>query len=443
MGARDSTLYFYGAAACTSFLHQPTMRTTALAPWLVGTWLVGASLTAGLTAFADDEGAKPASEESADAPADSAPSEGASKSEDGASNWGVGDSDSEGQFKPSGKTGRLKELEDAVEKERVTEATPLKMGGPGNVWVDTSFAPSGSMIVPIQEVGPATAVAPGVSFVIGASYRIRDKWELGARVGLGSAATDGPRTPLLDGSRDPDAFKQIAMGNVELSLRPFFKLTPTTVLPIGLALVVPTAMGDMFADPDGRIDLARWNVNQASSAMRGWDDRALWEPNRFGIVPSAGIVYQRPMGEGALAGELTVEGRTKFEIMALTGGKDPSVDPSTKSAVGDVKDVALNWVLGGGASYAMFGGLLQPGLKAWLAYATPTSTLGTLDNAGAQFVLEPGVATSVSFTQDRDKGLKFIGRIAGTFPVGGPLGAGNAALDAGIAALRVTTGLNY
>jgi hypothetical protein len=419
------------------------MRIHALAPWLVGTLIAGASLTVGLPAFADDEAEPPASEEGASGATEGSPTEEAPKSDDGAGNWGVGGTESEGRFKPSGKTGRLKELEDAEEKERVTAATPLKMGGPGNVWVDAVLAPSGSIIVPIQEVGPATAVAPGVSFLVGASYRIRDKWEIGARFGVGSAATDGPRTPLLDGARDPDGFKQIATGNAELSLRPFFKLTPTTVLPIGLALVLPTAMGEMFADPDSRIELARWNVNQASAAMRGWEDRAMWEPNRFGIVPSAALIYQRPMGAGALAGELTLEARTKFEIMVLTGGKDPSVDPTTKSAVGSVKDVALNWVLGGNATYSMFGGLLQPGVRAWLAYATPTSTLGTLDNAGAQFVLEPGVATAVRFNPQQENGTKFIGRLAATLPVGGPLGSGNAAIEAGIAALRATAGINY
>lgn len=424
------------------------MRTIAIAPSLVGVLLAGASLLVGQLAFADDEAEPIAGEEpeavSEDTTAAEEPSSAdASSSGESVANWGVGGKEADGRFKPSGKTGRLKDLEDAVEEERVTAATPLKMGGPGNVWVDTAFAPSGSMIVPIQDVGPATAVAPGVSFIVGASYRIRDKWEVGARFGIGSSATDGPRDPLLDGSRDPDAFKQIAMGNFELSLKPYFKLTPATVLPVGLALILPTAMGDMFAGPDSRVDLARWNVNQASSSMRGWDDRALWEPNRFGIVPSTGVIYQRPMGSGSAAGELTVEGHTKVEIMVLTGGEDPSVDPTAKSAVGDVKDAAINWVLGGRASYSLLGGLVQPGVRVWLAYSTPTSTLGTLDNAGAQLVFEPGVATAIPLSKDSDKGLKFVGRLAGTLPLGGPLGSGNAAIDAGIAALRVTTGINY
>jgi len=420
------------------------MRSPVLAPWLAGALFAGVCLTTGSAAFADDEGgqdiggdegAKPKPAEDGGEAAAEAP-----KEEEKLGGWGVGGKEGEGNFKPKGKTGRLKELEDAQEQERVVEATPANLGRPGNAWVDVAIAPSGSIIVPIQDSGP-TAVAPGASFIFGTSYRIKDKWEVGGRFGVSSSAVDGPRTALLAGSRDPDSFKQIATGNLEVSLRPYFKLTQAIVMPIGLALVLPSAQGDMFAEPDARVELARWNVNQSASAMRGWDEKALFEPNRFSVVPSVGAIYQRPMGSGMAAGTLTLEGRTKFEVMALTGGKDPSVDPSAKNAAGDVKDVALNWVLGGSAAYAMLEGLVQPGLRAWLAYATPTSTFGTLDGSGAQFVLEPSVATNVPISKDGN--LRFLGRLAGTLPVGGPLGSGNLAIPAGIAALRVTAGVAY
>lgn len=415
------------------------MRSSALAPWLVAGLLASAHLTSASAARAE-EPAEEGAEKSA-TPQDGAEASGAEepKNEDMAG-WGVGGTESEGKFKPQGKTGKLKELETEKEEERITAETPLHLGGPGMVWADMVLAPSGSIVVPIQDSGP-TAVAPGVSFLVGASYRIKDKWELGLRYGVGSASVNGPRTPLLEGARDPDGFKQIASGNLELSLRPFFKLKPALAMPIGLALVLPTAMGDMFAEPDTRVDLARWNVNQASAAARGWEDRAMWEPNRFSVVPSAGLLWERAMGSGIAAGTLKVEGRTKLEIMALTGGKDPSVDPASQKAVGDVKDVAVNWVLGGSAAYAMFDGLLQPGLKAWLAYTTPTSTFGTLDNAGAQLVFEPGVASTLAFSKTSQTRLH--GRLAGTFPVGGPLGSGNQAIEAGIAGLKLSVGLQY
>ena len=112
------------------------MRTIAIAPTLVGVLLAGASLLIGHSAFADDEVEPIAGEESEavseDTTAGEEPSSGdASSSNESVANWGVGGKEADGRFKPSGKTGRLKDLEDAVEEERVTAATPLKMGGPG------------------------------------------------------------------------------------------------------------------------------------------------------------------------------------------------------------------------------------------------------------------------------------------------------------------------
>ena len=421
------------------------MRSSVLAPWLVGALTIGVSLSISSAVYAQDEGAPP-SEGEGDAakPAEGgdADTAGAPKKEDEEKlgGWGVGGKEGDGNFKPHGKTGKLKELEDDQEERRIVDATPANLGRPGNSWVDVVIAPGGSIIVPIQVGGP-TEVAPGASFVLGTTYRAWDKWEFGIRFGVSSSATNGPRQALLVGSRDPDSFKQIATGNLEVSLRPFFKLTPSTVVPVGLALVLPTAMGDMFADPDSRVELARWNVNQSASAMRGWEDKALFEPHRFAIVPSVGAIYQRPMGSGVAAGTLVLEGRTKLEIMALTGGKDPSIDPSAQNVQGDVKDVAVNWLLGGSAGFAMLDGLVTPSLKAWFVYASPTSTFGSIEASGAQLVVEPGVATSVPFGASGN--LRFQGRLSGILPLGGPLGSGNQATPAGIAGLRVAAGLSF
>ncbi len=414
-----------------------------LAPWLVGALVAGASLAFAETACA-------AEEEAIASPAEAVPAKEGEpgtdaeplKGEDAAGGWGVGGKEDAGKFTPHGKTGKLKELEDAEEERRVVDETPVNLGPPGTALMDVVVAPSGSIIVPVQDSGP-TKVAPGGSFIFGTSYRVNDKWEFGARFGLSTAATNGPREALLVGSRDPDSFKQVATGNLEVSFRPIVKLTRALVMPVGLALVFPTAMGDMFSDPDTRVNVARSNVNQAASAMRGWEDKALFEPHRFSLVPGARLIYQRPMGSGTGQGVLVLEARTKFEIMALTGGKQPqTVEQAPAGAtIGDLKDVALNWVLGGGADYVMLDGLVTPGLKAWLAYATATNSFGSIDVSGAQFVLEPGVATNVPFSKGGT--LRFQGRLSGILPLGGPLGSGNQAIPAGIAGLRIAAGLAF
>ncbi|MBM4375998.1 MAG: hypothetical protein FJ095_13010 [Deltaproteobacteria bacterium] len=446
------------------------MRSSVLPPWLVGALVAGAGVTFGSGARADEEpagaNASGASTSSGDTGASAAPS----SSED-LGNWGVGGTESDGQFKPRGKTGKLKEAEPEETTEAPASVTPVELGGRGKVWLDTSLAPSGSMIVPIQEYDGLkfpTEIAPGVSYVMGANYRVRvdnpmlpDRWEVGGRFGLSNAYVNGPRQVQIEGasSRDPDGYRQIATGNLELSFRPFFNLSPSLVLPVGLAVVLPTAMGDSFALPNDRVDLARWVVNQASSTMRGWEDRALFAPKRFSLVPSAEVVHQRAIGSGVL----TLQGRTKVELMILTGGLDPiqyasvtGKTPPSKATAGsptnfnaEIPDVAVNWVLGGEANYAMFDGLVAPGLRAWFAYSTPlviVSTTEALDqgvgDGGAQFVLEPAVATNVLLSSAKD--LRLLGRLALTLPVGGALGSGEIPTKpVGVATLRATVGLTF
>jgi hypothetical protein len=439
------------------------MRSSVLAPWLVGALVAGACLSLGSVASAEEEATRSDSSEASTSTGDSG-----SSSDSGSSGelggWGVGGSESDGQFNPRGKTGKFENTSEADQAPSAPEAvTPVTLGGRGKVWLDTSLAPSASMIVPIQvdDGEKPTEIAPGVSYVLGGSYRVKDRWEVGGRFALSNAYVNGPRQVQIEGadSRDPDGYRQIATGNLELSLRPFFNLSPSLVLPVGLAIVLPTAMGDTFALPNERVDLARWVVNQASSTMRGWEDRALFAPNRFSLVPSAEVIHQRTVGPGVLS----LQGRTKVELMILTGGRDPfeyadvtgKTTPSKASESSpanfnaELPDVAVNWLLGGEANYAMFDGLLTPGLRTWFAYSTPTVIVSTIkdlgqgvDDGGAQFVLEPAVATNVLLSSAKD--LRLLGRLAVTLPVGGPLGSGEIPTKpVGVATLRATVGLTF
>lgn len=410
------------------------MRSSSLTPWIVGALVAGASLTFGSVARADEEAT---ADQAAGSDAAATGDAGASSGGDLA-NWGVGGTEADGQFKPRGKTGKLKELEDDEAKDTAVAAKPVALGGQGDVWVDTVLAPAGSMIVPVKD--GKTEIAPGVSYVVGASYRIKDKWEVGGRFATSNAHINGPADPLI-GSYDPDSFRRIATGNLELSFRPFFSIKPNLVLPVGFALVLPTAMGDMFAPRRDVVELANWTVNQAAATARGWEDRALFEPNRFSIVPSVAAIHQRPIGPGIL----TLEGRTKIEVMVLTGGRDPlevELDKPEEQRGGGLNDVAVNWLLGANAAYSMYGGLLEPSLRTWFAYATPTAFYKSSDNAGGQLVFEPSVATTLLLSSA--KSLRLKARLSAILPAGGPLGSGDDTSNpVGVASLRGTVGLNF
>ncbi len=413
------------------------MRLLAFVPWLVSGLVAGACLTAAASAAAQD---KPKDEQPAEA---QPPKEGEPpppdqpKEEDKLGGWGVGGTENEGAFKPKGKTGKLKELEQEKEEERQIEQAPVDLGPQGLGWVDFANTPRGTIVVPVQDTGPTT-IKPGASFIIGVSYRIKKKWEVSARFGVSSSASEGPRTPIVEGARDPDNYKQIATGNLELAFRPYFQLPRGVVLPVWLALTIPTAMGDMFADPDNHGDIAQAIVNQSAAAMRGWEDRALWEPHRFGITPGIGVLWQTQAGPGAIK----IEGRTKVEIMVHAGGKDPSVDPANNGQ-GQIKDVAVSWLIGGGLGYALFEGMLQPELRLWLVTSTPTSSFGSIDVSGTQFVFEPNLRSHVPFTKEKSVG--FDGRFGFTLPAGGPLGSGSAFTPnkTSIWGLRVTAGIFF
>ncbi len=409
------------------------MSPSASRPRFAGSLALGACLALAPVAHGQDAAPPPpaAAEEppkdGAETPAEPVPDLGA---------WGVGGTEEEGRFKPSGKTGKLKELEEEHEVEAVAAArAPAALGPAGAAYLDTAFVVgSGSIVVPLQESG-ATQIAPTASFLIGASYRLAKRWEVGLRFGVSSAETNGPRSPIV-GTRDPDSFKQIATGGLELGIAPHFQPVAGLIVPVGLALTIPTGMGDLFATVDNKAELAQAMVNEAAAAARGWEDRGLFSRDRFGVTPSAEASWEKPFGMGVLA----LEARTKLEILIKTGGREPD-PPTGNQSTGVVNGVAFNWVLGGGAFFRMFDGLLEPGLRLWGGVSTPTDEVGTIDNGGGVFVAEPNVKTRVAFNADKTLGLD--ARVAITLPVAGPLASGVGTTESSVWGLRATTGLFF
>lgn len=342
--------------------------------------------------------------------------------------WGIGGKEEEGRYQPRGKTGKLKEMEE--DEGEVTEdgtPAPTVLPPPGYAYLDTALGFGDTRVV-VQPSG-VTDATPTASFLIGLGYRIGDTWQIGARFPISTGENNGPNDPFIPDQRDPDNYKQIAVGGVELEAKPHFILSRTLRLPVGLAIVIPTQTGDLNADPDNRGDVGVAIVNQAANESRGWEDRALFSHKRFGIVPSVGLLFDDSGFElGAM---------TKLEIMIRVGGNDPQPPPPGYSEV-ETRSASVNWVTGGKFFYGFFNGLLAPGLRLWLAVGSMNDVTATQDYGGAQFVIEPNVKSDIPFTDD-----EMVGMTAGvgyTLPLGGHLGGAN---DASTGALRIKLGMFF
>jgi len=336
---------------------------------------------------------------------------------DDGSSWGVGGEEPEGKYKPAGKTGKLAELEEEEEEEEEVAEGPPALPPPGWVSLDT-YIGTGNILVVRSEGGP-TNVTPTGAFIAGFGYRIADMWEAYARFGVMTGANNGPRAPFVAGARDPDQYKQISTGGLELGFKPWIPINRDLVIPVWLSLTLPTGQGDMFAGPDNRANFGKRVVNLAAAASTGYRERAIFASKRFAITPGAGLRWQIPdLGPG----KLRVEADTKIDIMVKTGGTDPGEAGFADDSGAELKSVSINWFLGGGAGYDMFDELLKAGLNMWLVVGTADETFASLDPGGAQFVFEPNVGTHVDFTGDESFGMD--GRVGFILPAGGELGGG-------------------
>ncbi|MBI4704466.1 MAG: hypothetical protein HY744_25465 [Deltaproteobacteria bacterium] len=337
--------------------------------------------------------------------------------------WGVGGDEEKGRFSPQGKTGRLKELEDAEGKVRGEEA-PVKPGPAGHAYLDAAIG-LGSIRVPVNPTG-STQIAPAASFIFAAGYRIGDVFGLGLRFPVSTGAVDGPLEPAEGGiqTRDKDAYKRIATGAFEIAVRPTFLLGSYWRLPLVLAFAMPTASGDMFAGPDSRADIGTAIVNQAAAASRGFKERALFSPHRMGVTPGGGILFDR--------GSISASAETKVELMFRVGGSDPPPPPTAPGVVDpqyEARGAAFNWVTDLGFYYHFMDELVSPGAHLWLAVGSATDSAEAVDYGGAQAVLEPAIKTAVPLLEGTDFAID--AELSWIVPLGGELGGANQAFAHG------------
>ncbi len=121
--------------------------------------------------------------------------------------------------------------------------------------------------------------------------------ELSRHVGI------GVRAPLTFATFNPDGAPSrstAGVGNVELEGEYGGAVAHGLRLVGALGLALPTAQGDEIPDtlvnaPVGSIDqsqLDHSSMAKAAAYARGYEDNALFEPNRFGIVPKVGLLYR-------------------------------------------------------------------------------------------------------------------------------------------------------
>lgn len=335
--------------------------------------------------------------------------------------WGVGGKEEEGKFAPQGKTGSLKDEEDAKKKAE-DDKGPVNLGLPGLGYVDLVVG-FGEISDVMNDASTPTKVTV-LSLVFGASYRVFDIWTLGLRFPYSTGSIKGP---LADATDDYNTF---AVGNFELSVSPSFQITRQLRVVPGLAFAMPSASGDTFAPPEERGATVQVLVNQAAAGARGWEENALFAPKRFGLTPSVGATYDK--------NALHIAAKTKVDLIFKTGGMDPNPAVDTQKLV-ELHDPNTTFMLQAQLFYDFLDGKVSPGLRTWLSVFQEPITNGTRDYSGAQFVLEPTVNGTFPITSSGSlairAGISYIVNVAG------PLGDGDNGSTIG--GLRMKAGLMF
>jgi hypothetical protein len=146
---------------------------------------------------------------------------------------------------------------------------------------------------------------------------------VGGSVEVASHVAVGLRFPITFAGFTPDgssARSTSDIGNVELEGEYELKMRSGLIVTGALGVALPTAQGDaipaMLDQATGssvnESALDRWSLSRAAAFARGYEDNALFEPRRLGILPKLSALY-RYRG-------LSVEPYVKLENLVGTSG---------------------------------------------------------------------------------------------------------------------------
>ena len=133
------------------------------------------------------------------------------------------------------------------------------------------------------------------SFIFGASAEVAEHFGVGVRVPL-TFATFNP-----DGSSSRST---TAVGNVEFEAEYGIHLAKGLKLVPALGVALPTAPGtelDPALSNATNVDQSafdRYSLSKAAAAARGYEDNALFEPHRWGIIPKLALEIRPVKGLG-------------------------------------------------------------------------------------------------------------------------------------------------
>jgi hypothetical protein len=279
--------------------------------------------------------------------------------------------DDSGPFAPKGKTGKLREAEQAeIAPKEEPEAPPPK---------EKPYAAGVDLVYGIGRAGGGTDVGANpmefkvASVILGAFYQADPK--INARI----------RFPISNGSIEgAPAYSATAAGNVELGMTYVVDQGPRTKLPLDLGLYLPTASGDRFPPSDGAGRERGYAVNTAAQWSRGMEEDALFAPHRLSLVPRVGLRYgSKGISTGAYL---------KTPLMVRIGGGDPSQPPPTPTENYEIKSMVFQAVLGGDFHIDVARNV-DIGARAWLTWMSNEYVLrvleGTTPPAKLQLAVEP------------------------------------------------------
>jgi hypothetical protein len=151
----------------------------------------------------------------------------------------------------------------------------------------------GSPMNPNQTItySAADAVPSNVqSIIAGGEYEVAEHIAVGLRI------------PLTFAGFSPDnqtGRATTSLGNIELEGAYEMHINRALEVSGGLGLALPTASGDeippdLMNAPAGTVDSTaydRFSLSRAAASARGYEDNALFEPQRFGIIPKVEAEY--------------------------------------------------------------------------------------------------------------------------------------------------------
>jgi len=311
--------------------------------------------------------------------------------------------DDAGPFAPKGKTGKLREAEQAELAPKEEPEAPPPKEKPYGVGADIVYgigrAGSGT------DVGSAPVEFKVASIVLGVFYQADPKINARLRFPISTGGIDGADPGQFT---EPGNFSATAAGNVEMGMTYNMDQGPHTKLPLDIGLFLPVASGDRFPPPEGNGRQRAYLINSAAQWSRGLEEDALFAPHRLSLVPKLGLRYA--------AGGISTGGYIKTPLILRMGGGDPPSPPDEYA----IKSAVFQGVIGGDFRFDVSRNKIDVGLRAWLSWqsseyiermlasSTPPSKI--------QFALEPQLRAS--FGQ-----LKAV--LGVVLPIGGRLAGGD------------------